>query len=51
MVSVYTVFGVIVAIIYRYTSVSILSNEHISTTVRCNLLTSLPVQCAIGSVW
>ena len=51
MVSVYTVLGVIVAMIYRYIWVSILSNEHVSTTIRCNLLTSLSVQCVIGSVY
>ena len=39
MVSVYMVFGVIVAMKYCYVWVGIPSNKHVLTTIRCNALT------------
>jgi hypothetical protein len=38
MVSVYMVFGVIVAMIYCYILVGIPSNKHVLTTIPCNVV-------------
>ena len=51
MVSVYTIWGVSIAMLLRYICARMLSFRHILTTIQCKLLTYLFIRYVIGSVW